>query len=49
MRYRNWNEKGERKFRLSVLALLILVLAAIHFFDPTFYPTSYHLSKDGDL
>ena len=26
MRYRNWNEKGERKFRLSVLALLILVL-----------------------
>lgn len=39
MRYRNWNEKGERKFRLSVLALLILVLAAIHFFDPTFYPT----------
>ena len=49
MRYRNWNEKGERKFRLSVLALLILVLAAIHFFDPTFYPTIYHLSKDGDL
>lgn len=48
MRYRNWNEKGERKFRLSVLALLILVLAAIHFFDPTFtLPLS--LSKDGDL
>lgn len=45
MRYRNWNEKGERKFRLSVLALLILVLAAIHFFDPTFYPTIYHLSR----
>ena len=49
MRYRNWNEKGERKFRLSVLALMILVLASIHFFDPTFYPTIYHLSKDGDL
>ena len=49
MRYRNWNEKGERKFRLSILALLILVLVSIHFFDPTFYPTVYHLSEDGDL
>ena len=49
MRYRNWNEKGERKFRLSVLALLILVLVSIHFIDPTFYPTIYHLSRDGDL
>ena len=49
MRYRNWNEKGERSFRLAVLAFMLAVLASIHFFDPSFYPTVYHLSKDGDL
>lgn len=49
MKYRNWDEKGERKFRLALLGLLVLVLVSIHFIDPTFYPTVYHLSKDGDL
>ena len=49
MRIRNWYEKGERRFRLILLGILILMLAAIHFIDPSFYPTIYHLSKDGDL
>jgi uncharacterized membrane protein YdjX (TVP38/TMEM64 family) len=49
MRRRNWNEKHERCFRVSLLVLMILGLASIHFFDPTFYPTIYHLSKSGDL
>ena len=49
MRRRNWYEKGERRFRLILLGILILMLAAIHFIDPSFYPTIYHLSKDGDL
>ncbi|WP_296954135.1 TVP38/TMEM64 family protein [uncultured Dialister sp.] len=49
MKYRNWDEKGERNFRLAILGLLVLVLVSIHFIDPTFYPTVYHLSRDGDL
>ena len=49
MRRRNWYERGERRFRLILLGILILMLAAIHFIDPSFYPTIYHLSKDGDL
>ena len=46
---RNWDEKEERYFRIGLLTLLILVLAAIHFIDPLFYPTVYRLSKEGDL
>lgn len=49
MRYRNWNEKGERRFRLAILALMILALAVIHWIDPSFYPTIYRLSNEGDL
>ena len=49
MRRRNWYERGERRFRLILLGILILMLSAIHFIDPSFYPTIYHLSKDGDL
>lgn len=42
-------EKQERQMRYGFLALLIIVMAGIHFLDPNFYPTIYHLSKDGDL
>lgn len=49
MQRRNWDEKAERKFRYAVLGLLVLVLAAIHFVDPTFYPMIYHLSKSGNI
>lgn len=49
MRYRNWNEKGERGFRLSILALMVLALATIHCLDPSFYPTIYRLSNEGDM
>ncbi len=46
---RNWDEKEERYFRLGVLALMVIVLAAIHFIDPLFYPTVFRLSNEGDL
>lgn len=49
MKKRNWEETEERRFRMGLLAFLILVFVAIHFLDPTFYPTIYHLSQSGDL
>ena len=48
MRYRNWNEKGERKFRLSVLALLILVLFNL-IADPSFFAIKYAPNSAGDM
>lgn len=49
MKKRNWDEKEERRFRMGLLVILLLVFWAIHFLDPTFYPTVYHLSQSGDL
>lgn len=49
MKKRNWDEKEERRFRMGLLAILLFVFWAIHFLDPTFYPTVYHLSQSGDL
>lgn len=46
---KDWNEKGEQRFRLLLLGLLILVLFSIHWLDPTFYPTVYQLSRDGNF
>ncbi len=49
MRRRNWDEKGERRFRLILLALLVLSLASIHLIAPGFYPTILTLTKNRDL
>ncbi len=49
MKRRNWEEKEERRFRIGLLIILVLVFVAIHFLDPTFYPTIYYLSETGDL
>lgn len=46
---KDWNEKGEQRFRLLLLGLLIFVLFSIHWLDPTFYPTIYQLSQDGNF
>ncbi len=46
---RNWEEKEERCFRLCIFGLMVLLLVAIHFVDPLFYPTVYRLSSEGDL
>lgn len=46
---KDWNEKGEQRFRLLILGLLILVLFSIHWLDPTFYPTVYQLSQNGNF
>ena len=49
MKKRNWDEKEERCFRLGLLLVLLLAFLAIHFLDPSFYPTIYSLSQSGDL
>ena len=49
MKKRNWEEKEERCFRLGLLSVLLLMFLAIHFLDPSFYPTIYCLSESGDL
>ena len=49
MKRRNWDEREERRFRMGLLTILILVFALIHFLDPTFYPTIWHLSQTGDM
>lgn len=49
MKARNWDERQERRFRLVLLAFLILALASIHFFAPGFYPTVYELTRTGNL
>lgn len=49
MRRRNWDEKGERRFRLILLAVLVLSLASIHLIAPGFYPTILQLIRDQDL
>lgn len=49
MRRRSWDEKGERRFRLILLAVLVLALASIHLIAPDFYPTVLTLTRDGDL
>lgn len=49
MRRRSWDEKGERRFRLILLAVLILALASIHLIAPGFYPTIWELTKNRDL
>lgn len=46
---RDWGEEEQRKIHLGLLALLLLVMIGIHSLAPSFYPTIYHLSKDGDL
>lgn len=42
-------EEQARWLRYGFLILLIFVLGGIHFVDPTFYPTIYHLSQNGNL
>lgn len=42
-------EKQERQLKYGLLALLVIVLTGIHFLDPDFYTTIYHLSKSGNL
>lgn len=49
MKARNWDERQERRFRLVLLACLILALASIHIFAPGFYPTVYELTRTGNL
>ena len=49
MRRRNWDEKGERQFRLLLLLVMIAFLALIHLFAPSFYPTIWELTRDKDL
>lgn len=49
MRRRNWDEKGERRFRLTLLAVLVLALVGLHFIAPDFYPTVWTLTRDRDL
>lgn len=49
MRRRNWDEPEERRFRLILLAGMVLALASIQLFAPTFYPTIIHLTQSGNL
>lgn len=49
MKSRNWDERQERRFRLVLLALLVLALASIQLFAPDFYPRVYHLTTGGNL
>lgn len=49
MRRRNWDEKGEMRFRLILLAVMLLLLASIHLIAPDFYPTILRLTRDRDL
>lgn len=49
MRRRNWDEKHERLFRLSLLGLMILALSGIHWLAPGFYPTVWTLTEEKDL
>ena len=46
MRRRNWDEKGEMRFRLILLAVMLLLLASIHLIAPDFYPTILRLTRD---
>ena len=46
---RNGDERAERRFRIALFGVLLLVLVGVHFVDPSFYPTIYQLSMDGDL
>lgn len=46
---KDWGEDEQRKLHIGLLLLLLAVFLGIHFLDPSFYPTIYHLSKDGDL
>lgn len=49
MKYKNWDERTERRIRLILLVCLILALASIQFFAPHFYPTVYELTRTGNL
>ena len=49
MKRRNWDEKGERRFRLILLAVLVLSLGAIHLIAPDFYPTILRMIREQDL
>lgn len=49
MRRRNWDEKGEMRFRLILLAVMLLLLASIHLIAPDFYPTILRMTRDRDL
>ena len=46
---RNGDERAERRFRIALFGVLLFVLVGVHFVDPSFYPTIYQLSMDGDL
>lgn len=46
---RNWSEKEEKRIRLAMVGVLILLLLGIHVADPSFYPTIVRLSRSGDL
>lgn len=49
MRQRSWDEKRERRFRIALLLFLIVALASIQLFAPSFYPTVYELTRNKDL
>ena len=49
MKRRNWDEKGGRRFRLILLAVLVLSLGAIHLIAPDFYPTILRMIREQDL
>ena len=49
MKRRNWDEPEERRFRLILLGAMVLALASIQLFAPTFYPTIIHLTQSRDL
>ena len=49
MKRRNWDEKGERRFRLILLAVLVLSLGAIHLIAPDFYPTILRMIREQEL
>ena len=46
---REWSEREERYIKWGLLALLIVLLAGIHWLDPAFYPTIWKLSQSGDF
>lgn len=46
---RDWGKEERRRLHMGLLVLLVAVFLGIHFLDPSFYPTIYHLSRDGDL
>lgn len=46
---REWSEREERYIKWGLVLSLLVLLTAIHWLDPDFYPTIWHLSQSGDF